>query len=207
MKNSNNFWFAVFLILAILSFGLNMASHAQSVSPDSCAILSDRYPEVATFDEGDYYWVRHYPTPVYYEVGEDSVQTCDIPFVMVFKGIEKEGRVYTVLEDFGEVYFDTADVTDCPALTLKWKETEYEQYTCLWNAIEDALAFYPKNKYEAQEQGAVIQKVISEIFDRNLTDKEADKMSVVDIQEAMIAYRLEMEMSPNNNKQKIFSGN
>lgn len=189
MEKSNNFWLAVFVILAILSFGCSVAGHTQTVTPDSCAILSDRYPEVASFDEGKYYWIRHYPVPAYYVVGEDSVQTCDVPFVMSFKGIAKGERVYTVLEDFGEVYFDTGDVTDCPALTLKWKEAEYQAHSCLWSALEDALGFYPKNEYERQIQGAIIQKVIKEMFDVHLIEKDPTCMTVSDIQAVMISYR------------------
>lgn len=189
MEKSNNFWLAVFVVLAILSFGFSVAGHTQAVSPDSCAMLSDRYPEMASFDEGDFYWIRHYPLPAYYAVGEDSVQTCDVPFVMCFKGVALGARVYTVLEEYGEVYFDTRDVTDCPALTLKWKEAEYQAYSCLWSALEDALGFYPKNEYERQIQGAIIQKVIKEMFDSHLTDKDSTKMSVADIQAVMMSYR------------------
>ena len=188
-KKSNNFWLAVFVILAILSFSFSVAGHTQTVASDSCATLSDRYPEIASFDEGDFYWIRHYPLPAYYAVGEDSVQTCDVPLVMSFKGIAKGGRVYTVIEDLGEVYFDTADVTDCPALTLKWKEAEYQPYSCLWNALEDALGFYPKNEYERQIQGAIIQKVIKEMFDVHLTEKDPTCMTVSDIQAVMVSYR------------------
>lgn len=190
VKNENTFWLATFVILAILSFGFSVAGHTQTVSPDSCTVLSDRYPEVASFDEGDFYWIRHYPLPAYYAVGVDSVQTCDIPFVTCFKGVAHGARVYTVLEEYGEVYFDTADVTDCPALTLKWKEAEYQPHSCLWNAIEDALGFYPKNQYERLTQGAIIQSVIIEIYDSHLTDKEPTLMSVEDIQTVMINYRL-----------------
>ncbi len=195
MKKENDVWMVIFIIVAILSFGFSVAGHTQIVSDDTCIVLSERYPEVASFGEGQYFWINHYPMPGYYAIGDsDYVETCDIPSIMSFQGIQKAGRVYAMLEDFGEIFFDTSDVTPYPALTLRWKEAEFENNTCLWNAIKSALSFEDtNNEFYHNLQGHIIVDIIRDMYANNFVVKDAEHMSVIDIQEALIAYRKAFE--------------